>query len=101
MTAIAAFTLTSPVTQGAAPFKIGHAFKKGDVPVPANLWCDADNFSIVPLRMWNDGSLKHAAIIGRVGLTANVAKQVNLYTGSSAPSVGTVLTAASIQAVAP
>lgn len=101
MTAIAAFTLTSPATQGAAPFNIGHAFKKGDVPVPANLWCDADNFSIVSLRTWNDGSLKHAAVIGRVALSANVARQVNLYTSGSAPSAGTVLTAASIQAAAP
>lgn len=101
MTAVAAFQLTAATTQAAAPFMIGHAFKRGDVPVGQYLAIDLPNFSIVPLRTWNDGSLKHCAIIGRTPLTANVARQVNITRSASASPAGTPLTAASIAAAAP
>lgn len=101
MTAVAAFTLTSPVSQAAAPFMIGHAFKRGDVPAGQYLAVDLANFSIVPLRTWNDGSLKHCAIIGRAVLSANVARQVNITRSSTTSAAGTLLTAASITAAAP
>lgn len=100
MTAVAAFQLTAPAT-GVVPFRIGHAFRKGDVPAGQYAHLDLPNFSVAPLRYWNDGSLKHAMLIGRVSLTANVALQVNIVTRSTAPVVGTPLTAASITAAAP
>jgi hypothetical protein len=101
MTAIAAFTLTSPSTQTEAPFLIGHAFKKGDVPVGQNLHVDAPHYAITPLRYWNDGSIKHVAIMGRVNLVATVAKQFNIVANPVTAPVGTVLTAADIEAAAP
>lgn len=62
-TAFAAFGITSPTTQAAAPFVIGHGFKRGEIPTGYYVTTDLANFSVVPLRTWNDGSLKHAAII--------------------------------------
>lgn len=98
--AIAAFTLKAPASQAAAPFCIGHAFRKGDVPAGSYVITDLAQSAVVPLRTWNDGSLKHAAIIGRAPLTANVARQVNLSVTTTAPA-GTNLTAADIAAAGP
>lgn len=99
--AFAAFTLTSPNAQAAAPFFIGHAFKKGEVPSNYYVAPDLANVVVVPLKTWNDGSLKHAAIIGRAALAAATPLQVNLLKTLTAPSAGTLLTAASIATAAP
>ena len=101
MTAVVAFELTSPVTQAAAEFSLGQAFKQGDVPSGQYLHCDLTNFAITPTRYWNDGSVKLATIKGRVPLTANVAKRINIWRNSTAESVGTILTAGSIATAAP
>lgn len=101
MTAIVAIGLTSPVTQAAAPFVFGQPFKKGDVPAGRYLWIDTPNFSIVPLRHWNDGSVKHAMVIGRFGLSSNVQKQFNITHQASPAPVGTPLVLADIVAAAP
>lgn len=101
MTAVVAFTLSSPIAQSDAPFMIGHAFRKGDVPTGQYLQVDLANVSIIQTRYWNDGSVKTATIIGRVDLVANVAKQINVTTNNVAPSSGVALTSADIQAAAP
>lgn len=101
MTAIAAFELKSPNTQTAAPFFIGHCFAKGDVPSGQNLHIDTPNYAVVPLKHWNDGSVKHAAIMGRVDLTADVAKQINVVSNTNTAVAGTALTATDIQTAAP
>ncbi len=101
MTAVAAFELTSTATQAAAPFMIGAAFVRGDVPAGQYAEIDLPNFVVHPLNYWNDGSLKLAAIIGRAPLVAGVAKRVNIVKRSSAQAAGTLLTAASIAAAAP
>lgn len=101
MTAVVALELTSPVTQSAAEFSVGQAFKQGDVPSGQYLHCDLINFTIIPTCYWNDGSVKLATITGRVPLTANVARRVNIWRNSSAESVGIALTATDIATAAP
>lgn len=94
---IVAFTLTSPLTQTSAPFKIGQVFRKGDVPNGSYVVADIPNCSVTPKRTWNDGSLKHAIVSGLVNLTANVPKQITLSTTQVAPT-GTPLTIANLRA---
>lgn len=101
MTALAAFQLTSPATQAAAPFMIGHVFKRGDIPAGSYVKLDLTNYAVTPLRLWNDGSLKHCAIMGRAPLTANVARQVNLSVSTTPNAAGTALTANDIRNAAP
>lgn len=100
MTTVTSFALTSPLTQGAAPVAVGQGFKKGDVPAGQYLTTDQSGLSCIPLATWNDGSLKHARIVGTVPLTANAPLTVNLSAIASAP-VGTALTSASITTVNP
>jgi hypothetical protein len=95
---VASFTLTSTSTQTAAPFMLGHAFRKGDVPSGVSLVLSETNGYVVVKRRWNDSSVKHAIIVGRTDLTANTPKTISILSGN--PS-GTALTSASIQAAAP
>jgi hypothetical protein len=101
MSVLTAFQLTSPATQSAAPFMMGHVFKRGDVPAGSYLKLDISNYAVTPLRLWNDGSLKHCAIMGRVPLTANVPKQVNLSVSGTPNAALTALTATDIRNAAP
>jgi hypothetical protein len=54
---------------------------------------------VVVKRRWRDGSVKHAVIVGRTDLQANVAKAISILPGSSSSRPS--LTATSIQAAAP
>ena len=101
MAAITALNLTSTATQTAAPFAFAQAFVRGEVPAGQYAHIDTPNFAVAPLCYWNDGSLKHALLMGRVDVVANTAKQVNVVLRTSAPAAGTLLTAASITAAAP
>ena len=101
MTAVVALKLTAPTTQTAAPFAFAQPFVRGDIPSGQFAHIDTPNFSVVPMCYWNDGSLKHAMLIGRVDLSANTQKQINVLRRTVAPSPGTLLTAASITAAAP
>lgn len=96
----ASLKLTSPVTQAAAPFVVGQGFKKGDVPAGQYVVTDLANSAVQVLSTWNDGSVKHARIMGRASLTVNVPLTVNLSTSGTAPS-GTNLTAAYIASLSP
>lgn len=78
---------------------LGHGFRKGDVPNGSGLRLSEPNGRVVIKRRWNDGSVKHAVIVGRTDLAANTPKTISIVIGT--PAFGTDLTAADIQAAAP
>lgn len=90
------FTLTSAATQAAAPFSLGHTFKQGDVPTGSQVVAPFADFQCTPKNAWPDGSLKFAALSGRVGLTSTVPLSVALSIGT--PTSGTALTTADLKA---
>lgn len=92
------FTLTSAATSGTYPFTTALGFAQGAAQ-PGQIATDLSNYQVTVLRTWNDGSVKHARISGRAALTQNVARTVNVTSGTT-PS-GTALTASDIQAAAP
>lgn len=93
---IAPFTLKSATTQAAAPFVLGHAFKKGDVPAGSQLVASIADFQVTPKNAWPDGSLKFAVLAGRAALTGGVGLSVALSIGTSA--AGTALSLATLKA---
>lgn len=94
---VTSVALTSPTSQPAAPFTIGLAFRKGDVPGQPAL--DLPDQQVVVKRRWNDGSVKHAIASGQVALTANVPATIRVLDTGASP--GTALTAADIVAANP
>lgn len=78
---------------------LGHGFRKGDVPNGSQLRLSEPQGRVVVKRRWNDGSVKHAVIVGRTDLTANTTKTISILIG--APAAATDLTAADIQTAAP
>lgn len=97
---VTSFQLTS-VVGGSQPFMLGHGFKRGDVPNGQSIVSDTSGITLrgVVKRRWNDGSVKHAVLVGSGTFVANVAKAISLKTGSAAG--GSNLTSASIQTAAP
>jgi hypothetical protein len=95
---VTSVVLTSPTSQTAAPFTIGLALRKGDVPGTPAL--DLPNQQVLVTRRWNDGSVKHAIASGRVALSANVPMTVRVLDAPAAPP-GTALTPANIVAANP
>lgn len=96
---VTTFTLTSTSTQTDAPFMLGVPIKNGDIPAGQSAFVSEPNARVVIKRRWNDGSVKHAIIVGRTSLTANVAKMLTIYRGAAAS--WTNLTSTSIQSAAP
>lgn len=93
---ITTFILNSPVTNAAAPFTIGHAFKKGHIPAGKQVVADIADFQCVPKNYWDDGSLKIAVLSGKASLTAGVDKIITLSIG--VPAAGTALTITDLKA---
>lgn len=100
MTALTGIKLKSPVSRS-APVAFAQPFAMGAVPSGQYAAIDSANVAIFPLRLWNDGSLKHALVMGHFDLTANVEKLYTFSTTSTAPTAGTPLTAADIVSAAP
>lgn len=98
---ITTLSLTSAASSGTHPFMVGHGFKKGDVASGTSIVTDTSGVTLRTIikRRWNDGSVKHAILVGSAALTQNVAKVVTLKTGTG--SGGSNLTSSNIQAVAP
>jgi hypothetical protein len=84
------FTLTSATTQSRAPYTLGYAFKKGDIPNGSSVTADNGTLQVIPKNRWPDGSLKFAVLSGIVDLTANTPKTINL-SGITSPAAGTAL----------
>ena len=78
------FALSSPGSSTLAPFCLGHAFRKGDVPAGQNLVSNIATVQVTPKNRWPDGSLKFAVIAGTVALTANTPFIAALSTGTAA-----------------
>lgn len=96
MGVITSFSLLGAVTLASAPYTIGHAFKKGDVPAGTSVVGTGASFQCIPKNSWSDGSLKYAVISGRVNTTAGSPVVVTLSTGVAAS--GTALTLANLKA---
>lgn len=92
---LATFTLTSPAAQ-VAPFTVGQAFKRGDVPAGAGIVASIPNVQVIGKNAWPDGSMKFAIVSGRAPLAANVPLSVALSIG--APTAGVALTLANLKA---
>ena len=91
---VASFALTSTST-GTKPFSIGHAFRQGDVPSGQTVTStDTMDFQATIKNTWSDGSAKFAILSGRVALTANTPKTINLILTN--PTGGTVLSEADL-----
>lgn len=90
--AITSFTLTSPSSQSNAPFVIGEAFKKGDVPSGTGVQVNGASAEVVVKNRWPDGSVKFAIVAG----TSNTPATVSLSVGSAL--AGTALTTADLKA---
>lgn len=93
---IVTFTLKSATTNAAAPFSIGHAFRRGDVPAGSQLVSGLSDMQVVAKNAWPDGSLKFAVISGLAPLVANTPLLVVLSIGT--PAAGTALTTADLKA---
>jgi hypothetical protein len=91
-----AFTLTSTAAASAAPFCVGFAFRKGDIPAGQGVVGTADALQVTPMNAWPDGSLKFAVVSGATAVTANATKTVTLSKGTVA--TGTALTTANLKA---
>jgi hypothetical protein len=85
------FDLTSAVGGASLPFTLGFAFKKGDVPVGAQVAGDIPALQVSEKNRWSDGSLKFATISGRADLVAGVARTIKLGIGvaSGGPALKT------------
>ncbi len=81
------------------PWTVGHLFKEGDVPSGSSIVADVPAFQANVTNRWPDGSVKFAILSGRCDLTANVARTVELSTGTA--NAGAVLTEANLIAAAP
>ena len=90
------FSLASSQASAAAPFCIGFAFRKGDIPAGQAVTGSIPNVQVTPKNLWPDGSLKFAIVAGRAALAANTPLAVLLAAG--APSSGTNLSLADLKA---
>jgi hypothetical protein len=90
------FSLVSSSSAGQAPFCIGYAFRKGDIPAGKSVVGNIANLQVTPKNVWPDGSLKFAVIAGHAALTAGISSTVDLSAG--APSTGTHLTTVDLKA---
>jgi hypothetical protein len=81
---------------GTAPFTVGFAFRRGDIPTGQHVAASIANTQATVKNRWPDGSVKFAVIAGRASLSAGVATTVALSATGTAPS-GTALTTADLR----
>jgi hypothetical protein len=74
----ASFSLRSVGVQQRAPFCIGYAFQRGDVPKGSTVVSDVGVLQASAKNLWPDGSLKFAVLAGLVDLPATTPQVVNL-----------------------
>jgi hypothetical protein len=61
-----------------APYCLGYAFRRGDVPAGKVLVGDTGKTQVIPKNVWPDGSLKFAVISGHADVTAAAETNVGL-----------------------
>lgn len=88
--------LTSAANSGTYGFYVGQGFKEGDVPAGQAVISDTPGVTLrcVPLCVWNDGSLKHAALIGSKAFVKDQITTLALKRGTA--TTGTNMTATNI-----
>ena len=74
----ASFTLSASAAQAQAPYSLGYAFKRGDVPAGRTLVADKGSFQVTSKNAWPDGSLKFAVLAGQVELPAGAPVTISL-----------------------
>ena len=72
------FSLQSAKSQTKAPFCLGFAFRRGDVPAGSAVGSNLASLQVTPRTTWPDGSMKFAQIAGFADLTANELLTVRL-----------------------
>jgi hypothetical protein len=84
------FSVLSDSSVSSAPYCIGFAFRKGDVPAGSGLTSSAGSIQVTVRNTWPDGSARIAEIVGSLDLDAGVPRAVYLRPGSSAsgPALG-------------
>ena len=66
-----------------APFCLGFAFRRGDIPAGSGVTSSLPNLQVTPRNYWPDGSLKFAQLAGQATLQAGVATVISLRKGTS------------------
>jgi hypothetical protein len=95
---VTTFTAHTLGAAGLLPFSLGVVFPRGRVT--SELSADLTHYQVVVRRRWQDGSVKHAIVSGRVELDGGEPRTITLGTGGAAPG-GAALTADAIATAAP
>jgi hypothetical protein len=78
------FSLLSATAITNAPFCLGFAFRRGDIPSGRSVVSDYGSLQVTPRNYWPDGSLKFAQLAGQATLQAGVAAVISLRKGTAA-----------------
>jgi hypothetical protein len=94
----AVIRLAGASTVKAAPYCLGFAFRRGDVPAGSAVTADTGTIQVTPKNVWPDGSLKFAVIAGQADLAAGVDTKVGLMIIPQASTTPTPLKTAKLRA---
>ena len=95
------FSLLSASSVQAAPFCVGFAFRKGDIPAGSTVVSSqVATLQVTARNAWPDGSLKFALLAGRADLSAGTGLGVTLRRAGSSSASGTALTTADLRRTA-
>jgi len=93
----ATIRLSGGVTVRAAPYCLGYAFRRGDVPVGKALTGSTGTIQVIPKNLWPDGSLKFAVIAGQADIIAAADTNVALMLIPAPTAVPIQLTTAKLR----
>ncbi|WP_457421910.1 hypothetical protein [Roseateles sp. P5_E7] len=91
------FSLLSTKTQAKAPFCLGYAFRRGDIPAGSSVGSSITGLQVISRTTWPDGSLKFAQLAGVVDVTAGSMLVVRLKRVDTGASAGTALSLADLK----
>lgn len=91
------FTLLASKTVSKAPFALGFAFRRGDIPAGSGVGSTLAGLQVIPRSTWPDGSLKFAQLAGLADVTANTLQVVRLHRTDTPAAVGAALTLADLK----
>lgn len=94
------FSLVSTRTQARAPFCLGFAFRKGDIPAGSSVGSSLGDLQVISRTTWPDGSLKFAQLAGAADVAANTLLTVRLRRVDGAAGAGAPLTVADLKKTA-
>lgn len=72
------FSLQASKTLTKAPFSLGFAFRRGDIPAGNGVGASISDLQVISRTTWPDGSLKFAQLAGTASVTANTLLTVSL-----------------------